>query len=553
MQIQSPRNVSSQPGPSGLQPALSPFSPGEIIQAEVAEADQGQVVLRLPQGDLLRAGQRTMEPLEAGDMVLLQATQEGGGSASRLELLSVNGQPLKAGVPLSEYALLRMQVAPSRANLAIAAALAEMGVPARPQTFERIGELSAGFPALETDAALLLAASSLPLEPGAVEAFSQWLQHPARTADLAALAEDLAAQDGQAAPMLEAAVRQMEGAAPQAKPLAERPPVPEGLPQGLSPALASKLEQSGIWQELVEQFPTLSEKDVQGILLQLTADLPPETAGAEQSLIHHALLSLCAHLSQGQPQHPHAAEQAAKAQPGGPWAQGPEGPLAPVPPGAGPEPAPAPQAGPPLRGGLRGLFAALLERPAEEQGQALREAAVKLGTKLRNLTGALKAQEGPEAARLKPVLELGHTLASEIRMGGELGNFLCVPLPVILREAPQDASLYVLKRNGGDNRVDESNVTVAICLETQNLGSVDTLLRVERNEITLQFRVESDQARSFFQAYLAQAAGLSFPPPYRFQSASVVLRDAPITPLNAGRVLQRAFGSPALKMLDISV
>ena len=138
-------------------------------------------------------------------------------------------------------------------------------------------------------------------------------------------------------------------------------------------------------------------------------------------------------------------------------------------------------------------------------------------------------------------------------MGSAMGNLLYLPLPVILNQNRQDASLYILQRHGGGNRIDESNVTVALCLETQNLGAVETLLRVQQGELSLQFRVDDPQIRAFIQPRLPAISKLSFPAQYRYAGASIVLRDAPLTPANAGQVMQRTFGIPASGGLDISV
>ncbi len=571
MQIQSVQGISSHQALTGPRDALSSYSPGDVLQAEVAEADQGQVVLRLPEGELVKASQRTMEPLQAGDILLLQVSQQEGQSAPTLELLSVNGQSLETAAPLAELSLLRMQVPPSRANLAIAEALSQMGAPVRPETFARMAELSARFPSLGAGESLLFAASSLPLDADTVAAFASWLQDPVQIADFAAAAESLAARDGQAAPLLEAAVRQMEAAVAQARgdaaPLSAAQDAPQEapgeLPQDLSPSLSAKLTQSGVWQELSDRLPTLPEPEARGLMLRLMADLPPETSGTERSLIYQAMQGLrpqaatdTAQSIQSQTKAPQTAQdgRAAAAKP----QSLPERQTNPLPQGA--EPQKAAQTGPEpkeqsiLQSGLRDLFAALLERAPGEQGQALREAAAELETKLLAFTVALKAQEGPEAARLlKPVLEMGQALTAQVQMGGELGNLMYMPLPITLHENRQDAGLYVLKRHGGSSKVDEANVTVAICLETQNLGPVDTLLKVERNDITLQFRAEGAKACAFIQSQLSLATEFPFPAPYRFKSASVVRREAAITPLNAGQALQQAFGLSAPGSLDISV
>ncbi|NCB31542.1 MAG: hypothetical protein EOM66_09065, partial [Clostridia bacterium] len=500
MQVQSIHTILPQEGVAGSQGVLADFSPGDVIQAEVTEADQGQATLRLQQGDLIKATQRTMDPLEPGDVVLLQVGQnDAQQSVPRLELLCVNGQPIQTGASLEEYALLRMQVAPSRTNLIIASALAQIGAPAKPETFARMAELTAGFPALEADAALLLAASALPLNESTVRAFSQWLMQPLQTADLSAAVEKLVVQHPQTSPVLADATRQMVDVGTRVESLPVQDTIRGALPRDLSPALSTKLAQSEVWQEIQARLPALPEMDANGLVEQFMENLPKETSDAERSLLFHALESLRDAPPQSPAETIQPLQQPIAKAVAHTFTKSVQTMVAPEP-GEHPEvvqAAPLPR--PAQQNGLHSLFAAILERPAAERGQALKEATVDLAAKLHAFTSVLQAQDDEQAARLKPVLELGQALTTQVQMGGELGNLLYLSLPITLHENQQDASLYVLKRNGGAGKVDESNVTVAICLETQNLGPVDTLLRVERNEIALQFRVDSPQARAFMQ------------------------------------------------------
>ncbi len=545
MQIQSVNAVSSSSNLFVPHSVLSSLSTGDILQAEVTATDQDQVILSLPQGVLLTANQRAAEPLRTGDTVLLQVSQEADESTFRLELISVNGQSLKPGVPVEEYALMRIQIAPSRENLAIAVALNEMGAPLRLETFSRMAELNVRFPALDTNEKLLLSTSSLPLNADSVEAFITWLNHPLKTADLAAAIETLANQDGLASATFEAAARQMPEAAGAHSDFLQASAF--ALPHGLSLGLTAKLEQSCIWQELCERFLTLPQEEASEFILGLMTALPPETTSAERNLLYQTLCNWYA--SQNRSGIPHAMEPREALYPTDVSVDDQQQLLHPQ---QGTKQAQATTENSIIKSALEGLFAAILEQPADKRGPALQESGAGLETRLRALASILQAQEGQQAARLKPVLELTQALTTQVLMGGELGNLLYIPLPVILNESRQDAGLYVLKRNGGASMLDESNVTVAICLDTQYLGPVDALLRVDRNEIDLRFRVENAGALCFFQECIDQEA-LSFPPPYRLQSACVMLRDVPITPLTVGQTLRRAFGLATPGGLDISI
>ena len=289
MQIQAVQTLSPVATPSGGQSPLDAFAPGDTIQAEVASASQGRVVLQLPGGGTIEASQRTMDPLQAGDQVLLMVSQDAESNAPRLELLSVNGQPVKAGALPLEYALMRIQVPPTQGNLSIASALMHAGAPLRPETFARMEELALRFVNLSPDTALAFAASSLPMDAPTVEAFSQWIQNPVGPSDLAAASLHLAAQDPQAAHILESVAAQLLSASPLPEQSGTAPLPTSALPEGLSPSLAAKLEQSGVWQELQASLPVLPENEARGHILQLMSDLPLGTTSQERSILYAAL------------------------------------------------------------------------------------------------------------------------------------------------------------------------------------------------------------------------------------------------------------------------
>ncbi len=543
---------------------LPNLADGDVISAEVVQLEDGKVTLQLPNGGTITAEQRSAANLRQGDQVLLTVRQGEGESVPKLQLLNVNGQPMRAEVTASEYALMRMDVSPNRGNLAIAASLSEMGQAVRPEVFSRMGEILARFPELPPEQSLLLAASSLPLDGDTVQAFAQFMQTPAHAQEFASMLSSLPAQSPEAAALLETAAQQVQaelpaapvpaapvpaaaistgpsgGAAENTSAPAAAQPQPQAfaaLPENLSPSVANLLESSGVWREYSEALPKMPTQQAQAHILQLLSDLPPHATSNDRTAIYNALRSMTALPDTG---------NKAPAAPAGGAAPAPALPEA-APDAAAPKmPAALPQF-------LSDLFAALDDLPTGERGPALQAAAVRLESKVRAFTNAIEAADGQKSTHLKPVLETGQTLATQLQLGSELGNLIYMQLPITLQNTRQDADLYVLKRGGRSARVDESNATVAICLETENLGQVDTVLQVERDELSLQFRVESREIRQFIQPRLERLARLPFPARYRFRHASVILRDSPITPANAGKVLQSAFGGQAQGGLDISV
>ncbi len=85
-------------------------------------------------------------------------------------------------------------------------------------------------------------------------------------------------------------------------------------------------------------------------------------------------------------------------------------------------------------------------------------------------------------------------LESNINFINQLNNYSSyVQLPLSIFNRNTTGELYMLKKGSKNKKLDPENMTVLISLDTDNLGRVDTLLSVNRNNISTNFRLENSE------------------------------------------------------------
>lgn len=508
LQINSIQPVQT-PLPAGtVQPAsaLSRMQSGDTVSARVIESGDGSLKLSLSDGTTLRASMKAGQPLQAQDTLLLQLTSD-HGSAPSLRLLSVNAQPVTADVPLLDMALLEMNLPASQANLSAAAFFAKLGLPLDAQTLSRFNTLQSAFPALPGEQAAVLAASKVTLDAQNVEAFMRFVDSPALAADAANALENALTLSGAT-----------EGGAAQS--------IQSAIPESGAPVL-----------------PVLQEAGS-------TADGTAAAAAQNTSVQNHDALTAAQDPAMEQP----AAQAAAALQADMAQQAAPQASAQATRPDAQADPAQAAQTASsidkPLFEALRALFPKLLPKESEAMGKALQKAVPALTTRIAALSetaAASNAQAAKEAARL------GGQFVRQMNIGGELPSLYYTQIPFSYKENRSSAELYVLKRNRGENTIDADNATVALCLETPNMGRVETLIQTRARELSFHFRVESKAVKSLVQSELSSLSAFDFPAEYHFKGASVGLIESPITPVSAEKTMRETFGLPEGGGVDISV
>ena len=80
-----------------------------------------------------------------------------------------------------------------------------------------------------------------------------------------------------------------------------------------------------------------------------------------------------------------------------------------------------------------------------------------------------------------------------------LGTYIQIPL--ILNNHDTTGNIYLMKRKKGSSKIDMDNVTFLISLDTGNLGRVDSLIDINKKNISLDIKTEKNDISSFIKKY----------------------------------------------------
>lgn len=146
-------------------------------------------------------------------------------------------------------------------------------------------------------------------------------------------------------------------------------------------------------------------------------------------------------------------------------------------------------------------------------------------------------------------------MASQIRMGNQLDSFYYCQIPFTVAQQKNNAELYVFERKQqgeGQGEGERTRTTVLIALETQYMGRVETVLRSEEDQLTLEFRVETDRVQKYLSGTVAELQEALGQQEFEVKEIRVVKMIEPTTPMNAMQmVAEQEFFS--LQSVDISV
>lgn len=110
---------------------------------------------------------------------------------------------------------------------------------------------------------------------------------------------------------------------------------------------------------------------------------------------------------------------------------------------------------------------------------------------------ALSRMDPDTAALLRPMLQ-DATAAMRLFNGiSTYQTFVQVPLQINGQDARGE--LYVMKRKGSRGRIDASDFTLFLALDTENLGHLESLAHAKNRQVTLQFRVPDGEVQTLLR------------------------------------------------------
>ena len=98
------------------------------------------------------------------------------------------------------------------------------------------------------------------------------------------------------------------------------------------------------------------------------------------------------------------------------------------------------------------------------------------------------------------IIQQVDNMQNNIRFMNELSNHnTYVQIPLNIWDKNTTGELYILKKDSKRKKIDPENATVFISLNTKNLGQIDSLIGVNKKNITLNIRVEDQEIIDFLK------------------------------------------------------
>lgn len=140
------------------------------------------------------------------------------------------------------------------------------------------------------------------------------------------------------------------------------------------------------------------------------------------------------------------------------------------------------------------------------------------------------------------MINLSGSLDSNMSFLNQLNNYSSyMQLPLSMFNKDITGELYMLKRGSKSKKLDPSNLTVLISLDSENAGRIDTLLSIDKKDISTNFRLENsdifpvmkESHRELYNSLLSKG--------YRLVDYTFKLLDEPLNIINFEAEAQKEF------------
>lgn len=131
-------------------------------------------------------------------------------------------------------------------------------------------------------------------------------------------------------------------------------------------------------------------------------------------------------------------------------------------------------------------------------------------------------------------------LQGNLKFINELNNHSTyIQIPLKMFDKNTTGELYVLKKGSRGKKIDPQNASVLVSLNTQNLGQVDSLISVNKKNISLNLRVEDQSIISFIKENYIELYNSLRAKGYKLVDAKYRLIDERINVINADRTMKK--------------
>ncbi len=113
-----------------------------------------------------------------------------------------------------------------------------------------------------------------------------------------------------------------------------------------------------------------------------------------------------------------------------------------------------------------------------------------------------EAAELPGLVQKNEIASRIESIENNIRFMNQLNNCTTyIQIPVSMPGGIAAGELYVLKRDSKRKRIDPENVTMLVSLDTENIGKIDSLIGINKKNITLSVRASDERVIDFIKGY----------------------------------------------------
>lgn len=159
---------------------------------------------------------------------------------------------------------------------------------------------------------------------------------------------------------------------------------------------------------------------------------------------------------------------------------------------------------------------------------------VKLYKDMDNALQILKSsiQQLPMAMR-EAAMNIANNLEGNVNFVNQLNNYSSyVQIPLSIFNQNTTGELYMLKKGSKFKKLDPSNMTILISLDSNNIGRIDTLLSIDKKNISTNFRLEDSGVFKVLKENHKQLYSSLLEKGYRLVDFTYRLMDEPINIVN---------------------
>ena len=535
--INSTGKVAQSALPNAAEVALGSMETGDMFACKVMEASSDGVLLRLDNGVTFAANNLTDSAVHPGDTLTLLVSQSASDQVS-LRLVSTTPDPARLLSGLGEGF-----GGDSQLLAAVTKAFDDANIPIQPQLAQQVLEALASHPQLTAAKALFLAMNDIPMEQPQIDALAQLVDDKMLTGQaLSTIAQALETGTPE---------NTVQQAAPQELPQTQ-PQTPEALTQNPIPttaqathaapadttalmdavrlkspvaagfvALVDMAQEMG---EMVERTSHMPAAQQNAAVDAFVAQLPSTLGNARQALseaLHEAIQQTRESIqNQPIPQQAISPQETAAIQP-------------------------QLLREPTLADRVHDLFAKL-DAP-QAQGKELQESLMEIKEQLTALRTTLMQQGNT------PVIRQVEQALQRQQLMEDVHQYIYAQIPFVLQGQERTGELYVMKRDKRKGaQLDVENVTMLIALETEHIGRIESLIKVEQKNVTIQFRVSDMERAQALKPIMSQLKEMLEGVGYQLQDTRMLPISTPVTPLNVASVVAKEYGLGE-RLLDVKV